>query len=225
MVPLNTWCQAVQLQVPSAYLQLVGLVEEPPSEEFYKNCKQKQKICKPHSPCCLFLLVSQSPCNVPLGPPSLWSSCSGWCSNCRVDYIDSTSKLECSQNLKSRMSVAYYFPVRLSNFMSHPGGRGALSLLSLIVVVLPSKFCRWFNSWVSFLHSPAPVCLLLASLGVHRRADQYIPGIIQPPISKRRHLRPTILSISMIDGHGNIKSQRAGGDRITQHSRLVTVLF
>ena len=63
---------------------------------------------------------------------------------------------------------------------------------------LLSCFRRWFNSWVSFLHSPAPVCLLLASLGVHRRADQYIPGIIQPPISKRRHLRPTILSIPMM---------------------------
>ena len=65
---------------------------------------------------------------------------------------------------------------------------------------LLSCFRRWFNSWVSFLHSPAPVCLLLASLGVHRRADQYSahPGIIQPPISKRRHLRPTILSIPMM---------------------------
>ena len=134
----------------------------------------------PHSLCCPSLLVFLSPCNVPLDPPSLWSSCSGWCSSC--SWTNKKWKL----NLTS-----YYFPVRLSNFISHPGGRGALSLLSLISLRtrggtrLPNQLLVSFFPGSGRWHPIAGF-----SGRPHQKRSILSTSPAQPLTMRRRHLTP-----------------------------------
>ena len=113
-----------------------------------------------------------------------------------VDVVTAVTNKKWKLNLTS-----YYFPVRLSNFISHPGGRGALSLLSLISLsdeeLKPGS--SNFNSWWVSLLDLAAGRLLLASLGGHSRGDQYSAHLRlslwpwEDDIWDQQHyLRPTI---------------------------------
>ena len=95
-------------------------------------------------------------------------------------------------------------------------------------VEAPCRFCRsssqdfrclnlknWIllDSLVDSFPGSHPACLLLASLGVHRRGDQYSthPGSAQPPIGRGRHSKrgaaTTILSQGKLIGKISFKAK------------------
>ena len=107
----------------------------------------------------------------------------------------------------------------------------------------PCRFCRsssqdfrcldlknWIllDSLVDSFPGSHPACLLLASLGVHRRGDQYSthPGSAQPPIGRGRHSKRgaarTILSSESL--WSKYLSKQGGRYPITQRAFMVTVL-
>ena len=89
------------------------------------------------------------------------------------------------KSLEQILNATYYLAVRLSNFISQPGGRGALSLLSLIFPRFSMPRSQKLDSlgssrillWILFrdLTPPAYCWLLWASTGEEINT-QHIPA-------------------------------------------------
>ena len=142
--------------------------------------KKENLYLLPHFPCCPFLSVFLSPCNVPLDLPSLWSSCSGWCSSCGIKDADSTFNVY----QVSRTNIECHLLFGGPTVKLHIPARGQRRLVAF-VAHLPKIFNASISKtgfsrillWILFrdLTPPAYCWLLWASTGEEINT-QHIPA-------------------------------------------------